>query len=257
MGSNPTRPILNSSMFGNYYNQSVRKLVVSFGNLFNEIYIRKHKEDSTYDKIRVPLTYAPKEKFYRRIMEPSSISGNTRIEITLPRLSFSMKTIEYDPTRKTTKLNKRTFRTPAGDKSLTSRDGVPYNIGFELASFSRSIDENLQIMEQVLPFFSPEYNLRINFNDIFQNVTVPIVFNNVTPVEDYEGTMEERRMLIYTYAFTAKTYIYGPVKENGSIIEDINIDLYSMFNSQVPLVGIGVTGDSKTGTTGPLGITFY
>lgn len=246
-------------MFGNYYNQSVRKLVVSFGNLFNEIYIRKYKEENStsYDKIRVPLTYSPKEKFYRRIKEPSSISNNTKVEISLPRISFEMKTVEYDTTRKTNKLNKRTMRSPSEQKTYTSRDGVPYNINFELSSFTRSIDENLQIMEQIVPYFSPEFNLRINFNEMFQNVAIPIVLNTVNLLEDYEGTLEERRVLIYTYSFTAKTYIYGPVTENDKVIEDISIDFYSMFNPDFELVNIGVTGDAINGTSGPTDITFY
>lgn len=257
VGSNPTRPILNSSMFSDYYNQSVRKLVVAFGNLFNEIYIRKYKEEnsSSYDKIRVPLTYAPKEKFYRRIMEPSSISSNTRIEIVLPRMSFFMTGVVYDPSRKLNKINRRTFSISGENKTLTSRDGVPYNISFQLASFTRSIDENLQIMEKILPYFTPEYFLRINFNEIFQNIAIPVVLDQVIMTEDYEGTMEERRTLINTYSFTAKTYIYGPVSES-KVIEDMNIDLYPSFVQAPPYYQIGLTGDSVSGTSGPIGVTF-
>jgi hypothetical protein len=246
-------------MFADYYNQSVRKLVIAFGNLFNEIYIRKYKEESgsSYDKIRVPLTYSPKEKFYRRIMEPSSISDNTRIEITLPRLCFSVKNVQYDPSRKLNKVNRRTFAIAGENRTATSRDGVPYDIVFELASFTRSIDENLQILEKILPYFTPEYFLRMNFNEVFQNVSIPVILDQVIMTEDYEGTMEDRRTLINTYTFTAKTYIYGPVS-SSEVIEDVSVDInasYVSIDSQFDF-NIGVTGNSQTGQISPIGITF-
>lgn len=245
-------------MFGDYYNQSVRKLVVAFGNLFNEIYVRKQKEETStsYDKIRVPLTYAPKEKFYRRIKEPSSISDNTRIEIVLPRISFAVKGAVYDPSRKTNKVNRRTFLVNSNQKVYTGKDGVPYNISFELASFTRSIDENLQIMEQILPNFGPEYFVRVNFNEIFQNIAIPVILDQVIMTEDYEGTLEDRRVLINTYNFTAKTYIYGPLLERSGIIENINIDMYSSFTASPPYYQIGITGESSTGSSGSTNINF-
>ena len=245
-------------MFGDYYNQSVRKLVVAFGNLFNEIYIRKYKEEnsSSYDKIRVPLTYSPKEKFYRRIKEPSSISDNTRVEIVLPRISFALKNAQYDTTRKLNKTNRRTVFIPSQNKSVITKDGVPYILTFELASFTRSIDENLQIMEQILPNFAPEYFLRINFNEAFQNVSIPVVLDQVIMTEDFEGTFEDRRVLINTYTFSAKTYIYGPLLDRGGIIEDITMGLYPSYLTTDPHYEIGVTGDSSTGVSGPIGITF-
>lgn len=259
MGSNPTRPILNSSMFADYYNQSVRKLVVAFGNLFNEIYIRKYKEENStsYDKIRVPLTYSVKEKFYARITQPSSISDNTRIEITLPKMCFSMKSVQYDTSRKLNKLNQRTFAVAGQNKSVTTRDGIPYNIIFELASFTRSVDENLQIMEKILPNFGPEYFLRLNFNEAFQNIAIPVVLDQVVMNEDYLGTLEDRRVLINTYTFTAKTYIYGPVS-TSAVIEDVKVDVNASFvDFDDPYdFRIGVTGNSETGYKGPIGVTF-
>jgi hypothetical protein len=242
-------------MFTNFYNQTIKKLVVAYGNLFNEIYIRKYKEDQSYDKIRVPLTYSVKEKFYRRIKEPSSISDNTKVEIVLPRLCFFMTGVQYDTARKLNKTNRRTFVVSGQNKSINTKDGVPYNIGFQLASFSRSIDENLQIMEQILPYFTPEYNLRVNYNDAFQNITVPVVLDQVELTEDYEGSFEDRRLLINTYSFTAKTYIYGPITQSG-VIEDINVDLYPSFIQAGPHFQIGITGDSSTGVCGPIGVTF-
>jgi hypothetical protein len=205
-------------MFGDYYNESVRKLVVTFGNLFNEIYIRKTKEDDQYLRVRVPLTYTPKEKFYRRLREPGTITENTRVQIDLPRMCFSIKTMGYDTSRKLNKLAARTVKNPTTNAIYSLKKVVPYNFGFELTSFTRSIDENLQIVEQILPNFAPEYVIKINFNEVYPDVDVPFILDGVTTYEDSEGSFEERRTLMTTYTFTAKSHIFGPV-ESSSVIE--------------------------------------
>ena len=206
-------------MFGDYYNESVRKLVVAFGNLFNEVHIRKTKEEGGYTRIRVPLTYTPKEKFYRRLREPGTITENTRIQIDLPRMCFSMKTMGYDTTRKLNKLAARTVKNPTTNVIYSVKKMVPYNFTFELTSFTRSIDENLQIVEQILPNFAPEYILKINFNQVYPDVDVPFILDSVTTYEDSEGSFEERRTLMTTYNITAKSHIFGPI-ESPSVIED-------------------------------------
>lgn len=206
-------------MFGDYYNESVRKLVVTFGNLFNEIYIRKTKEEDGYTRIRVPLTYTPKEKFYRRIREPGTITENTRIQIDLPRLCFSMKTMSYDTSRKLNKLSARTVKDPSTNIIYSVKKMVPYNFTFEMTSFTRSIDENLQIMEQILPNFAPEYVIKINFNKVYPDVDVPFILDTVSTYEDSEGSFEERRTLMTTYNFTAKSHIFGPIESPG-VIQD-------------------------------------
>jgi hypothetical protein len=201
-------------MFGHYYNESVRKLVVAFGNLFNEIYIKKTNETNDSTQIRVPLTYTPKEKFYRRIREPGTITENTRVQIDLPRLCFSMKNAGYDTGRKLNKLNARTVQLPGSQEIVTITKMVPYNFTFEMTSFTRSIDENLQIMEQILPNFAPEYVLKINFNDVYEGVDVPFILDSVSLYEDSEGSFEERRILMYSYNFTVKSYIFGAINES-------------------------------------------
>lgn len=208
-------------MFADYYNESVRKLVVSFGNLFNEIYIRKTKEDNSFTRIRVPLTYTPKEKFYRRIREPGTITDNTRVQIDLPRMCFSIKSVAYDINRKMNKLVSRTVETPQGEY-LTVKKVVPYNFSFELTSFTRNIDDNLQIMEQILPNFAPEYLMKINFNKVYDAVDIPFVLDSTNMYEDSEGSFEERRVLMYTYNFTVKSHIFGPV-EGATIITDASL----------------------------------
>lgn len=209
-------------MFKNYYNQSVKKLVVVFGNLFNEIYIQKTKENDQIDKIRVPLTYSPKEKFYRRIKEASSISDNVKNQITLPRMSFAMQSAEYDPTRTLNKMNTRTVQDSTGQRYSVSQV-VPYMFTFELSSFTKNIDDNLQIMEQILPYFAPELVVKMKFNNVYESVDVPFTLDRVSTVEDYEGTMEERRIVISTYSFSVKSYIYGPVND-PTLVETTSFD---------------------------------
>jgi hypothetical protein len=198
-------------MFGDYYNESIRKLVVAFGNLFNEIYIRKVKEEGGYTRVRVPLTYTPKEKFYRRIREPGTITDNTRVQIDLPRLCFSMKNLSYDTGRKLNKLNARTVEDPVTNQQYSVNKVVPYNFTFEMTSFTRSIDENLQIVEQILPNFSPEYVVKINFNEVYEGIDVPFILDSVSLYEDSEGSFEERRTLMNTFNFTVKSHIFGEV----------------------------------------------
>jgi len=209
-------------MFTDYYNESVRKLVVAFGNLFNEVYIRKTDENDDITRIRVPLTYSPKEKFYRRIREPGTITDNTRIQIDLPRMSFSIKTVAYDVGRKLNKMNSRVVLDET-DSRVSIKKVVPYNFAFELTSFTRSIDENLQIMEQILPNFSPEYVIKINFNKVYEGVDVPFILDSTNLYEDSEGSFEERRLLMYTYNFTVKSFIFGPI-ESATVIENTNFD---------------------------------
>jgi hypothetical protein len=216
-------------MFTEYYNESVRKLVVTFGNLFNEVYIRKNNDQNGYTRIRVPLTYTPKEKFYRRIREPGTITDNTRVQIDLPRMCFSMKSIGYDINRKLNKLNARTVQSPAGQIYSVNKV-VPYNFTFELTTFCRSIDEQLQIMEQILPNFAPEIIQKINFNQVYESVDVPFTLDSVSTYEDSEGSFEERRILMNTYNFTAKSHIFGPI-ESPTVIEEtvFNYDNITFF----------------------------
>lgn len=214
-------------MFKNYYNHSIRTLVIAFGNLFNEIYVQKTRENNEIDRLRVPLTYAPKSKFYRRLREPSSISDTVKNEITLPRMSFSIESIQYDPSRKLNKNNIKIVRDSSGKDYSVSRV-VPYLFTFDFSTFTKKIDDNFQIMEQVLPYFSPELILKIKFNEVYESVDVPITLDKLVSTEDYDGTMEERRIIITSYSFSVKSYIYGPIDE-PTIIETADINNIEFF----------------------------
>lgn len=236
-----------------YYNQSIRKIVIAFGSLFESIYITRYEKDGTeQEKIRVPLSYGSKEKFIWKLTQESSLSKNSRVQIVLPKMGFEISTMIYDPSRK---INRTTQRTAVVDGVLHKGYAeVPYNINFNLFVFTRNMDDMLQIIEQIIPYFSPDYTVTIKMNDLHQNVDIPFVMNSVMINEDYEGTFDTRRSLISTFDFTAKTYIYPNIcGSGGSIIENVDVNLYDdMTTVDNYVTDIGYTGDHVTGSITPV-----
>lgn len=217
-------------MFQYFYNETLRKLTLAFGGLFDEIYIAKPSASGQTQKIRVPLTYSGKEKFVRRITEASSISNNVKIESLVPRLGFEMTTMQYDPSRKINKTNKRIKVIENSDESTTtysSYSEVPYNIQFGLYCFTRNVDDNLQIIEQIIPYFSPEFVVTLKMNNLDTQVDVPIILNGVNFAEVSEGDMLIRRNLITTLSFTAKAHIFALVNDNTSgLIKEADVNIF-------------------------------
>ena len=199
-------------MFEYFYHEILRRTVVSFGSLFNEISI-KHTDNSGNVKsvIKVPLAYGPTQKFLARLEQSPDL--NKPVQITLPRMSFEFTGLLYDPTRKSTTT--QTFiAKSAVDGTETKKVylPVPYNMQFELSIMSKLNDDALQIIEQILPFFQPAYSMTIELVDIInEKRDIPVVLENITMQDDYEGNFTTRRVLIYTLRFTAKTYLFGPV----------------------------------------------
>ena len=211
-------------MLGTYsYHQIFRKTVVAFGTLFNNIEV--HKDDEV---LKVPLAYGPKQKFLARLdqVDPT----NKRVQITLPRISFEINGITYDPSRKVSPTQKIKIAKDT-DENKNVFMPVPYNIGFELAIISKTQEDGLEILEQILPFFQPHYNLPIKLLDeMGETKDVPIVLNSVDYEDDYEGDFSTRRAIIYTLGFTAKTYLYGPVSD-AKVIKKAIADVYSEVNT--------------------------
>ena len=199
-------------MFEYFYHEILRRTVVSFGSLFNEISI-KHTDNSGNVKsvIKVPLAYGPTQKFLARLEQSPDL--NKPVQITLPRMSFEFTGLIYDPTRKSTTT--QTFiAKSAVDGTETKKVylPVPYNMQFELSIMSKLNDDALQIIEQILPFFQPAYSMTIELVDIInEKRDIPVVLENITMQDDYEGNFTTRRVLIYTLRFTAKTYLFGTV----------------------------------------------
>ena len=210
-----------------YYHEIIRKTIIAFGTLFNQIYI-KHKDsnDDAYSEMRVPLAYGPTQKFLARLEQQGNL--NKPVQITLPRMSFEMVSIEYDSSRKAGIT--QTFKTVStGGQLKKVFMPVPYNIGFELSILCKLNDDALQIVEQILPYFQPSFNLTIDLvESIGEKRDIPIVLNSVSFQDDYEGDFSTRRALIYTLQFTAKTYLFGPVADNPEgLIRKVIVDTYA------------------------------
>jgi hypothetical protein len=214
-------------MLGTYhYNQIIRKSVVGFGTLFNNIEIRKFNEDGTvYQRMKVPLAYGPRQKFLARITEQPDLGRPNAI--TLPRLSFEMTGMSYDPSRKQSPVQYCLTNEDAEGVKKTYVP-VPYNLEFELNVLSKTQDDCLQIVEQIVPFFQPSFNLSIKLVEEAGIIKdVPIVMNSIFFDDSYEGDFTTRRSLVYTLRFTVKTYIYGPTTDTGLIKKAITKEYMS------------------------------
>ena len=221
-------------MLGNtFYHETIRKCVIGFGTLFNDIHItRTDSSGNVVQSMKVPLAFGPKQKFLVRLREDPSISKT--VAITLPRIGFQIGAISYDATRKLNKVQKVKKAGSAGNKVDTQYMPVPYNIDFEMFAMSKNSDDGLQIVEQVLPYFQPEYTITIN--DVVQmnnKRDVPIVLTNISYEDNYEGDFAERRAIIYTLNFTAKAYLYGPVT-SGQVITKVQADQFTDSASAAP-----------------------
>lgn len=206
-------------MFEYFYNEILRKTIISFGTLFNNISIKHiNSSDDVVSVIKVPFAYGPTQKFLARLNQSPDLNKSTAI--TLPRMSFEFTGLTYDPSRKLTTTQLFTAKDPdTGTETKKMYMPVPYNMQFELSIMSKLNDDALQIVEQILPYFQPAYNLTVSLVDSIQEKRdIPIILENVTMQDDYEGDFSTRRVLLYTLRFTAKTYLFGPV---SSVSKDI------------------------------------
>jgi len=216
-------------MFSTFYHATTRKLVTAFGTLFNNIYIERTNEGVT-KKIKVPLIYSPKEKFIHRL---NLDIDKTMIQTVLPRMGFSITGISYDAERKKNSLNKRWKQEIGTNDEVTFQyryEDVPYNIDFELYIYTRNIDDGLQIVEQILPFFVPDFTITIKpkvLDNSLEKVDIPIILNQVIPNEVYDQSFsEDTRVLNWDLQFTAKANFYGPVRNSSSIIKDVKVNFF-------------------------------
>ena len=198
-------------MFEYFYNEILRRTIISFGTLFNNISI-KHEDssDNVVSVVKVPLAYGPTQKFLARLEQSPDL--NKPFAITLPRMSFEFTGLTYDPSRKVSTTQTFTVKDPNdGTESKKSYMPVPYNMQFELSVMTKLNDDALQIVEQILPYFQPSYNLSVELvESIKEKRDIPIILENVTMQDDYDGDFTTRRVLLYTFRFTAKTYLFGP-----------------------------------------------
>ena len=212
----------------NYYNEGIRKLTIAFGQLFNNIIIENTSSTGAVTRrIRVPLAYAPKEKFLVRLEQQPNLDQR-EMAISLPRMGFEISGISYDPSRKLTRIGKlkKTHATDTGTQYF-QYNPVPYNISFNLYSFTATAEGGLQIIEQILPYFQPDYTVTINaIPEMGIKRDVPITLNSVNYEDTYDGAFTTRRAVNYTLNFTAKTYLYGPISQQ-KVIKSTQADLYT------------------------------
>jgi len=237
-------------MFGShFYHATVRKSVAVFGTMFNNITVARKKGDgSLINQVKVPLAYGPKQKFLSRL---DSLTGqDASVALKLPRISFEITGIDLDTSKK---LSKRSEIIEPGTNGTTNsrksiKQFVPYNINMQLNIMAKNQDDGLQILEQILPYFQPEYTLSIKPVDEFDSFKqdVPIILNSVSFDDQYEGDYQSRRVLIYTLDFTMKMSFYGPTS-NSKVIRAIDIDFNKESGSSNNLSELDITiGGSDT-----------
>jgi hypothetical protein len=202
--------------------------------MFNSIdLVRKDNSGAVTQIMKVPLAYGPREKFLVRLREDADLTK--QVAITLPRIGFEIKDLSYDPARKLSRVQKFKKVKGANTKQLdTQYMPVPYNLDFELYIMAKQSDDALQIVEQILPYFQPDYTLTINdMSDMGIKKDIPIILNSISYEDSYDGDFTSRRALIYTLSFTTKFYLYGPVT-SSKVIKTVQVDQYTDMPDKTP-----------------------
>jgi len=239
-------------MFGtHFYHEKIRKSVSIFGRLFNNLYvIRKDASGGVLNQLKVPLAYAPRMKYLERIRQNTDLDTDTKVAIKLPRMSFEITSFSYDNTRQLTKVSSFKTLGATPQKRQKFYSPVPYNINFDLNIYAKNQDDALQIVEQILPTFNPQYTLTIKpFADDYPNFKedIPIIIQGLTFSDDFEGALESRRTIIYTLSFEMKVSFYGPITQS-TVIREATAKLFDInagagLDSDIYLERLTVTPD--------------
>ncbi len=222
-------------MFGtSTYHQTLRKMVIAFGSLFNDISVKRtNSSGAVIETLKVPVAYGPKQKFMVRIANPN-LKGPA---IVLPRIGFMMSQIMYDGTRKL-KTTGRNYSSISGT-SRSQYNPVPYNFIFDLAILAKNAEDAAQIVEQILPNFTPEFTVTIKTVPTMDlRVDCPIILNSVNYIDSYDGDFETRRSISWDMQFTMKGFVYPEISTSGKLIKDIKIDLKIPSNTIEPNMGL-------------------
>jgi hypothetical protein len=212
-----------------FYHSTIRKLVTAFGQIFSGIQITRKLADNTESQmLEVPIGYGPKNKWLSIINEDPDKTNN--VETILPRLAFEITSYQYDPARKIGTPGANILGT-IGENRVKLFNPVPYNVGINLYSLAKTQNESLQILEQIVPYFSPQIIVGIDMLEEFNIVKeVPIVLNGVSVVDSYQGDMNEYRTVEQTFSFTAKIDLFGPINQSGKTIKEVIVDLNTTTN---------------------------
>ena len=218
-----------------FYHETIRKIIVAFGTTFNNVQlVRKDSSGNITQSMKVPLAYGPREKFLVRLRSDADLSS--KVAVTLPRIGFEIQNLTYDATRKLNRVQK--FKKVNAGNNTRSIDTqympVPYNLDVVLYILAKQSDDALQIVEQILPYFQPDYTITVNdMADMGIKRDIPIILNGITYEDSYEGDFEQRRALIYTMNFTCKFYLYGPVT-SSNIIRTVQADQFADMPDKSP-----------------------
>jgi|MudIll2142460700_1097286.scaffolds.fasta_scaffold43818_4 hypothetical protein len=213
-----------------FYYQTVKNVIAAFGTIFSDvIYVNDYGQE-----VLVPLHYAPREKFVEFIQVKPDYDNALDTDTTLPRFGFELISVDFDSTRMLNPMSRMTHRTDSESRYMFNR--VPYNFAFNLYLAARKFEDSLKIVEQIVPFFTPDLNITIRDKEDFDISTdIPVVLNNTSFVIDYQGSFETRRTIQWDFSFTAKGYLYSNVREQTRIKETIikmtNQDFNKVYES--------------------------
>jgi len=246
-------------MFGHsYYHSAIRKHIIMFGNMFNDIDVsRFNKAGTAVQTIRVPIAYGPKEKFLIRLRDDANL--NKKVAITLPRLSFEVTDMTYDPTRTLNKMQRNTNISKGADKNRSQFTPVPYDINITLSGMFDNNEDAVQVVEQILPFFRPEWTNSVKLvPEMNEYYDIPTVLTGMSIEDAYDADFQSRRAIIYTFTFTVKGYIFGPVSNKGVIkrtILDFTSDLTGGPDSKIKLTpGLLANGNPTSNSSASIAI---
>jgi hypothetical protein len=209
-----------------FYNATTKKYIALFGTMFNKISIVRD-DPNTGDSVQrmvVPISYGPYQKFLARVNQDPGL--NRKTAITLPRMSFEITNIEYDGSRKINSTRKITGQAHSGSSKSFQYVGSPFNLNFTLSIMTKYAEDGTQILEQILPFFKPEWTFTVKLIDNLDPIDIPLVLNSVNMEDVYEGDFETRRSLLWTLNFTMKGWYFGPQRE-GSVIKFIDVRTFT------------------------------
>ena len=242
-----------------FYHEKIRKCVAVFGTLFNNLYvIRNNSSGQIINQLKVPLSYAPKQKFLDRIRETEDMA-DAKLAIKLPRMSFEMAAMYFDPSRQLPKVNNFT-RLVSTDTGVRTKffTAVPYILNFQLNILTKTNEDAVQILEQIIPYFNPSYTITMkpfsDYNDIKEDIPISLI--GISFNDDYENTLESRRTIIYTRDFELKTQFFGPIADS-KVIRKAIVDFKDQNTSELlervtvepNPVDLNIIGDSDFNTT--------
>ena len=232
-----------------FYNSLFKKYVAIFGTLFNNVLIERYDGAGNLTQtLKVPISYGPREKFLARVVDNPDASAKT--SITLPRIAFEINSIDYAPTRKLQTLNKTVSKKEVNGVNVYKKafSPAPYDIGFKLEIMTKTMEDGLRIVEQILPYFTPEWTVSAHLlgNDFDHVTDIPVVLNNVSIDDQYTDNFLERRVLVFVLNFTMKAYFFGPVTQS-KLIKTVEVKMFPQNTAEGDMVDTivrpGLTAD--------------